>query len=117
MEKSQTIGVGKNRPASELEKDLESKPTATRAEFIDDPDDGLSEEEKAKIVVSSLTVSTFVTVADLTGAGSQTALAARFDAHPMALSTLPGVLPRSYQYWKCQARRPSGGPAYDQFAV
>ncbi|KAJ9293744.1 hypothetical protein DTO217A2_9257 [Paecilomyces variotii] len=49
MEKSQTIGAGKNRPASELEKDLESKPTATRAEFIDDPDDGLSEEEKAKI--------------------------------------------------------------------
>lgn len=51
MEKSQTIGAGNDRPASELEKDIESKPTTTRAEYIDDPDDGLSEEEKAKIVL------------------------------------------------------------------
>ncbi|GAD93969.1 MFS transporter [Paecilomyces variotii No. 5] len=48
MEKSQTIGADNGRPTS-LEKDLESKPTATRAEYIDDPDDGLSEAEKAKI--------------------------------------------------------------------
>lgn len=58
-------GADNGRTISELEKDLESKPTAIRAEFIDDPDDGLSDEEKAKIVGSSFNISSRIVTVDL----------------------------------------------------
>ena len=87
--------------------------TLGHGELPPDPDAGLSEEEKARIVCI-LQLINIVTYISLTDVGPQTPPPTRPPPDPLALPPLPHLLPRPHQHRQRQTRRPPEIPPHHQ---
>lgn len=84
-------------------------------EAIPDPDDRLSAEERAKIVLPLVRLASRVQLT--VNSGSQTPMETRPQIDTMALPALPRVFPGSYQHRQCQNRWPHKRSAHDWFSI
>lgn len=82
----------------------------------DDPDVGLSPEERQKRVWYHLESWT-LSILTLERIGSPTTVEARPQPHPLAVSLISDFVPGSDKYWQCKGRRSTEGPQNDQWAM